>query len=246
MPKTKLYGLIGFPLSHSFSIAYFEEKFVREAIEDTVFENFELADIAGFPQLLRTKPNLCGLAVTIPYKERVMPFLNSISTEALAVGAVNCIKIYDGATEGFNTDIIGFQKSFSRHLLPNHTHALILGSGGAAKAVEYVLNKLDIQYLLASRKPSGGQIHYADIDRALLSEYKIIINCTPVGMYPKVEELPLLPYNALTENHYLYDLVYNPEQTLFLKKGRECGAIVQNGYDMLVYQAEENWRIWNS
>jgi len=241
------YGLIGYPLSHSFSQKYFTEKFQREQIADCVYENFPLADISEFSALIQQHDDLCGLNVTIPYKEKVIPFLTEQSDVVKATGACNCIKINNGRLAGYNTDVIGFENSLKPLLQPHHTKALVLGTGGAAKAVHYVLNKLGIAFTEVSRTPSkAAQIAYDKIGEASISEYQLIINTSPVGMYPKVDECPPLPYQFLTSKHYLYDLVYNPAKTLFLQKGEAQGAAVKNGHDMLIIQAEEGWRIWNS
>lgn len=241
-----LYGLIGFPLGHSFSKKYFNTKFETESREDCFFELFPIENIAQFPSLLKNNTNLKGLAVTIPYKQSVMPLLDEISTEAKKIGAVNCIEFLPGGLKGHNTDVIGFEKSFAPLLQPRHTNALILGSGGSSKAVQYVLQKLNIPFLIVSRKAGEeGMISYEAIDETLLKEYKIIINCSPVGMSPKDDQQPALPYEYINATHYCYDLVYQPAETLFLKQGKERGAVVKNGYDMLVLQAEENWKIWN-
>jgi shikimate dehydrogenase len=240
------YGLIGYPLTHSFSQKYFTEKFQREGVAGCSYENFSLATIGGLLPVLED-PELCGLNVTIPYKEQVIPFLH-VSNEVVGeIGACNCIRIRDGKLYGYNTDTVGFEQSVIKKLQPWHSHALILGTGGAAKAVEYVLRKLGLTYLYVSRKPRAGteDLSYEQVDAGLLNTYKLIINTTPLGMYPNVEEAPPLPYPELGPRHYLYDLVYNPAMTLFLRRGEERGAAVENGYEMLMIQAEESWRIWN-
>jgi shikimate dehydrogenase len=243
----KRYGLIGYPLSHSFSQKYFTDKFQREQITDCVYENFPLADIREFSTLIQQYADLRGLNVTIPYKEKVIPFLTEQSDVVKATGACNCIKINNGRLTGYNTDVIGFENSLKPLLQPHHTKALVLGTGGAAKAVHYVLNKLGISFTEVSRTPSkAAQIAYDKIGEATMSEYLLIINTSPIGMYPKVDECPPLPYQHLTSKHYLYDLVYNPAKTLFLQKGEAQGAAIKNGHDMLIIQAEEGWRIWNS
>jgi Shikimate 5-dehydrogenase len=239
----KRYGLIGYPLSHSFSQRYFTDKFLKEQVSGCVYENYAIPSIDEFPALIQQHPDLCGLNVTIPYKEKVIPFLTHQSQVVRTIGACNCIKIQNGELTGYNTDVTGFELSFAPHLQPHHKKALVLGTGGAAKAVHYVLNKLGIEFLEVSRTPSTPrQIAYHQVN---VAEYLIIINTSPVGMYPKVHECPPLPYHLLTPKHYLYDLVYNPAKTLFLQKGEERGATIENGKDMLVIQAEESWRIWN-
>lgn len=241
-----LYGLIGYPLGHSFSKQYFTEKFEKEGLEDCFFELYPLKSISDFNLLVQSTPSLKGLAVTIPYKESVMPFLHSVSSEARKIGAVNCIEVLNEGLRGHNTDVVGFEQSFVPDLQHHHTKALVLGTGGASKAVQYVLNKLDIPFLLVSRsKKDAGTITYDAIDENILKEYTVIINCTPLGMSPSEMEKPPLPYEHISFIHYLYDLVYKPAETQFLMEGKKRDAIVKNGYDMLIIQAEENWKIWN-
>ena len=242
-----LFGLIGFPLGHSFSKTYFTDKFEKEGLGNCAFELFPIPDIQHFSGLIQSQPNLKGLAVTIPYKEAVIPFLHQMSDEARMIGAVNCIQISDGMLTGYNTDVIGFEKSFSPLLGPYHKKALVLGTGGASKAVQFILKKMGIPFLLVSRNPAqhAGVIDYSSICKELLEQYTIIINCSPVGMSPLVLEKPAIPYEFITSQHYLYDLVYSPAETLFLLEGSSRGAVVKNGFDMLVFQAEENWAIWN-
>jgi shikimate dehydrogenase len=241
-----LYGLIGYPLGHSFSKQYFTEKFEKEGLEDCFFELYPLESIEEFPGLLQNHPSLRGLAVTIPYKETVVPFLSSLTPDAGSIGAVNCIEVLPEGLRGHNTDVVGFEQSFVPQLQHHHTRALVLGTGGASKAVQFVLQKLDIPFLLVSRAREGDNIiSYEAVNEKLLNEYTIIINCTPVGMSPKEEEKPPLPYENLNFAHYLYDLVYKPAETRFLLEGKQRGATIKNGYDMLLIQAEENWKIWN-
>ncbi len=243
----KLYGLIGFPLGHSFSKQYFTEKFEREGIDDCRFETFPIGSINEFSSLLKNNPSLKGLSVTIPYKEQVLQYVDDISDEVKVIGATNSIKISNGKLTAYNTDIAGFERSFVKLLKPHHTKAMILGTGGASKAVQYVLTKLNIDFLVVTRnKRSGDQITYDDIDEAVMKKYAVIINCSPVGMYPNDTIAPAIPYQLISADHYLYDLVYKPAETLFLKNGKERGAAVENGYEMLLIQAEESWRIWNS
>jgi shikimate dehydrogenase len=239
------YGLIGYPLGHSFSQKYFTEKFQQEGIENVSFENFSIPSIEDLEDVLLNNVDLKGLAVTIPYKKQVLDYLDESSTAVKQIGACNCITIENGKLTGHNTDVIGFEQSFTRHLQPHHKQALILGTGGAALAIEYVLNKLQIPFQYVSRTRKENMISYADVTENLMDACQIIINCTPLGTFPDVNECPPLPYQLLTEKHYLYDLVYNPPLTRFLKEGAERGAIIQNGYDMLVLQAEANWEIWN-
>ena len=240
----KVYGLIGYPLTHSFSKKYFTEKFQREGIHGCMYENFPLENIEQLKTLL-TNPDLKGLNVTIPYKEQVIPFLYEMNEVVKATGACNCIKIENGQLTGFNTDVVGFEKSLKKFLQPHHTKALIFGTGGAAKAVEYVLQKRKIDYLFVSRKKGTAHtISYHDLKVDILQQHLLLINTTPLGMYPKVDDCPDIAYDYLTPQHHLYDLVYNPEKTLFLQKGEAKGATIQNGYEMLMLQAEESWRIW--
>ncbi|MFT3981866.1 MAG: shikimate dehydrogenase [Ferruginibacter sp.] len=241
-----LYGLIGYPLGHSFSKKYFSEKFEREGLGDCSFELFPIEQIDQFSQLLANHPALNGMAVTIPYKETVMPYLQQLSAEAKSIGAVNCIEFLPDGLKGHNTDVLGFEQSFAPLLSPWHNKALVLGTGGASKAVQFVLKKLGIPFLLVSRNAEGAdRIAYDQLDAAVMKEYTIIINSSPVGMYPHVNDKPSIPYSLISSQHYLYDLVYRPEETAFLKEGKEKGATIKNGYDMLVLQAEENWKIWN-
>ncbi|MBV9963785.1 MAG: shikimate dehydrogenase [Parafilimonas sp.] len=239
------YGLIGFPLVHSFSQKYFSEKFLRSNINDAEFLNFSLPKIEDVENVFKNHPHLQGLAVTIPYKKSITQYLDEVDNIVKKISACNCIKITKERRIGFNTDITGFEKSFIKNLKPEHKKALVLGTGGAAVAVEFVLNKLGIDYLLVSRRAPGTAISYSDINAEILSAYTIIINCTPAGTFPKIDEAPALPYNLLSKKNYLFDLVYNPPLTRFLQNGKEAGCTIQNGYEMLVIQAEENWRIWN-
>jgi len=243
----RTFGIIGYPLSHSFSQRYFTQKFEQEGITDVVFKNFAIKDIDELENVLANETDLQGLAVTIPYKKAVLPFLNKATDAVQQMGACNCIRIKDHVLTGHNTDVLGFEESFKTHLQPHHTRALVLGSGGAAAAVEYVLRKSGISYIIVSRRalPEKNIIDYSAIDAALLAQYAIVINCTPLGTYPNVEEAPDLPYHLLTPQHYLFDLVYNPPLTRFLALGQAQGATIQNGYDMLAIQAEYNWKIWN-
>jgi shikimate dehydrogenase len=242
------YGLIGYPLSHSFSQKYFTEKFLKEGINDAVFHAFSIPAVTDVLDVLKQHPQLKGFAITIPYKKAIIPFLTEATPGVQQMGACNCVKIDGGQLKGYNTDVIGFEKSFIQHLQPHHTKALILGTGGAAAAVEYTLQKLGIGYSFVSRTADGEKntLGYADITGDLLQAYTVIINCTPLGTYPKTDEAPQLPYQLLTAKHYLFDLVYNPPLTKFLQLGQQQGATIQNGYEMLVLQAEENWKIWNS
>ena len=241
----KKYGLIGYPLSHSFSKKYFTEKFLRESIAEVSYELYPIAEISELPILLAEYPAIVGLNVTIPYKEKVIPYLSDLSPVVEAIGACNCIKISEGKLVGYNTDVIGFEKSLKKKLKPHHTKALILGTGGSSKAVQYVLNKLGISFIKISRSKTAETITYEEIDEALLSSHTLIINTSPLGMFPNIEDCPAIPYQFLNASHYLFDLVYNPTKTKFLASGEEMGALIENGSDMLVDQAEASWAIWN-
>jgi shikimate dehydrogenase len=240
------FGLIGKTLKHSFSKNYFTQKFREEHIKDCVYESFELQSIGELPGLLTTYPDLKGLNVTIPYKEEVISYLEERNEVVQETGACNCIKIISGKLHGFNTDVIGFKKSLQPKLKPHHKKALILGSGGAAKAVKYALRELNIDHLIVSRRKETGDLGYEDVDDEILKQYTLIINTTPLGMYPNVNDDPPIPYEFITPQHFLFDLVYNPEKTKFLQHGEKQGAQVANGYEMLILQAEESWRIWNN
>jgi shikimate dehydrogenase len=242
----KRFGLIGKTLKHSFSKTYFEKKFVEEGIKDCSYENFELSSIGELAKLIADTPELRGLNVTIPYKEEVLAFLNFKNEIVTEVGACNCIKIVDGKLYGYNTDVIAFKHSLQKQLQPYHKCALILGSGGASKAVQHALKQLGIDYLVVSRHKKEDQLGYEDLGDDTIQEHQIIINTTPLGMYPNVDVDPPIPYLALNSQHLLYDLVYNPQKTKFLAQGESKGAKAINGYEMLLAQAEESWRIWNS
>lgn len=242
----RLFGLIGYPLSHSFSKRYFSDKFHQEALKDHSYELYPISDISQLPSLLQEHPDLEGINVTIPYKEQVIPFLDELSPVVEEIGACNCIRIRNGRLTGFNTDVIGFEETLSRKLMPHHRHALVLGTGGAAKAVHYVLKKKSVSFVQIGRTKRGEILDYSSVTPELLSTHTLIINTTPLGMYPNLDEAPELPYEVLTPAHYLYDLVYNPSKTLFLQKGEVHGAAIENGADMLVIQADASWDIWNA
>lgn len=244
----RLFGLIGYPLSHSFSKQYFDEKFKKENLTDCRFENFPISSIDQLKQILELyKEDLRGLAVTIPYKKSVLDFLNDAEGIPRGLNACNCIKVLKGKLIGYNTDVTGFEKSIKPLLKSLHRKALVLGNGGAAEAVVFVLQKLGIDFKIVSRKiHNGSHLTYSDLNKKIISEHTIIINTTPLGMYPDTDNCPVIPYEFITENHLLYELIYNPEKTLFLKKGEEKRAIIKNGLEMLITQAEENWMIWNS
>ncbi|HTN09022.1 shikimate dehydrogenase [Agriterribacter sp.] len=240
----KLYGLIGYPLGHSFSKQYFTQKFEKEQL-NCRFENFAIENIALFPAVLQNNPSLLGLCVTIPYKEKVIPFLHKLSPGVQQIGACNSIRISNGKLTGFNTDAMGFKQSLLRQLQPYHTKALILGTGGASKAVEYVLQQLGIAYTLVSRSAREHAISYNMLNAEMIKSNLLIINASPVGTFPDVNQCPDIPYEGIGERHFLFDLIYNPQKTLFLEKGAERGAAVQNGHDMLIAQAEASWELWN-
>lgn len=245
----KTYGLVGFPLGHSFSRRFFTEKFSKENIE-AEYLNFEIPSIEEFPNIISSNPYLKGLNVTIPYKQQVMQFLDALSPEAKAIGAVNVVKVshHDGKVNltGHNSDVIGFVNSIKPLIKEHHKKALILGTGGASRAIHYGLEKkLGLETLFVSRSKRPGMITYEDINADTLPEYEVIVNCSPCGMHPHVDECPALPYQFMTDRHLLYDLVYNPEETLFMKKGAAQGANVKNGYEMLILQAIASWEIWN-
>ncbi|MEN9522353.1 MAG: Shikimate dehydrogenase [Bacteroidota bacterium] len=241
----KQYGLIGFPLEHSFSKKYFTEKFIAENIADCSYENFELKKIEDFISLKNSNPNLSGLNVTIPYKQSIMQYLDEIDETALQVGAVNTIKFSDGKCIGYNTDVIGFEKTFAPLVKPHHSFALIFGNGGATKSVEYVLRKLGIQYQIVSRNPSVNQLSYEDLNLFTMRQFHVLINCTPVGMFPKVNEVLNIPYDYINSKFLCYDLIYNPKETEFLKRSKSKMAVTRNGHQMLIEQAEVAWEIWN-
>ncbi len=241
----KRFGLVGQTLKHSFSKKYFEEKFAKEGIDDCCYENFELPSINEFPKLIENRPDLKGLNVTIPYKEEVVPFLQSKNEIVEEVGACNCIKIVNGKLRGYNTDAVAFKNSLQKKLKPYHKCALVLGTGGASKAVQYALKQLNIDFLLVSRRKQQNQLGYENVGEDTIRARLIIINTTPLGMYPNTNQDPPIPYKAITSHHLLYDLIYNPAKTKFLQHGEAQGAQIMNGYEMLLAQAEESWRIWN-
>lgn len=246
----KKFGLIGYPLGHSFSKKYYQKKIQNGQIGEVDYDLYPIEDITFFPALYLQDQSFEGFNVTIPYKQMVMPFVDHLSPEAKEIGAVNCIKITYPEQEkpylqGFNTDAYGFEKS----LLPQldstiHAKALVLGNGGAAQAVLYVLKKLGIHTQLVSRKKSDFMLTYGELTNELVQDSKLIVNCTPLGTFPDIDQCPDIPYDAIGHEHYLYDLIYNPEETLFLRRGKARGASIKNGYEMLVLQAEKNWEIW--
>jgi len=240
------FGLIGFPLSHSFSKGYFANHFSSENILDAQYENFPIESIDLFTSLWEKNPAIKGLNVTIPYKKLVIPYLQHTSSVVQSIQACNCIRLYEGALYGYNTDVIGFEQSILPYLQPHHQHALVFGTGGAAAAVEWVLKKLGIAYQLVSRTATDGCITYASLSPEIIAAHTLLINTSPVGTFPNVDEAPNLPYEAISSKHHLYDLVYNPAETKFLALGAAHGATTQNGLEMLHLQANASWEIWNS
>jgi len=241
-----LFGLLGRNIDYSFSRKYFTERFERDQQSHFSYVNFDLQDISEFPAVIKNNRDLKGLNVTIPYKESVIPFLDKMSKNATKIGAVNTIKFTKkGYLKGYNTDYYGFRKTLKPLLQPHHKKALILGTGGASKGVAFALEQLGILYTFVSRTASENAIDYSLINVTTFDNYQIVINCTPIGTSPEVDKFPDLPYEYFTDKHIAFDLIYNPEETLFLKKAKTNGAVVKNGYDMLVFQAEKSWKIWN-
>ena len=241
----KKLGLIGKNISYSFSRGYFSEKFEKLGLNDYSYENFDLPNITELPNVLK-EDDLIGLNVTIPYKEEIIPYLDELDGTAENIGAVNTIKVSSNGLIGFNTDAYGFQKALLQDLRPHHKKALILGTGGASKAIAHVLGNLNIDFNFVSRKPSKTQYAYKSLNQKIIETHTLIINCTPLGTYPKIENKPEIPYQYLFKDHLLFDLIYNPEKTEFLRLGEEKGAAIQNGLAMLQHQAEKAWLIWNS
>ena len=242
----KQFGLVGKNISYSFSKNYFTEKFSTEHFIGCSYENFDIQTIEEFSSLIKNSPNLKGLNVTIPYKESIIPFLDKLSKKATEIGAVNVVRFTKKRKlKGYNSDYYGFGKSLKTVLKPNHKNALILGTGGAAKAVAYALKMLKIEYTFVSREPSEKTIDYNRINETTFDNFQIIINCTPLGTSPNIDAFPPIPYDYFTEKHIAFDLIYNPKETVFLQKAKSKGAIIKNGYEMLVFQAEKSWKIWN-
>ncbi|ATA69204.1 shikimate dehydrogenase [Capnocytophaga cynodegmi] len=241
----RLFALVGKNISYSFSRAYFTEKFEKVHISDAEYVNFDLNSVDELPQKLQENPNIQGMNVTIPYKKEIIPMLAKLDPIAEEIGAVNTIKVTQEGLIGYNTDYFGFGESLKPFLEEHHTKALILGTGGASNAVAYALKKLGISFRFVSRTPKMGQFSYSDLSSQIINKYKIIINCTPLGTFPNVEDFPPIPYQFLTSEHLLYDLIYNPEKTTFLQKGEKKKAIIINGRKMLELQAEKAWEIWN-
>jgi shikimate dehydrogenase len=246
----RYFGLIGYPLSHSFSKKYFTDKFEREGIRDCEYDNYPLENIALLPALIKNNPGLAGLNVTIPFKEKVIPYLDELDDEIARIGAVNTIKVIRSGVhvllKGYNTDVFGFRNSISPYIKPEFRNALILGTGGSAKAIACVLEDMGLKVFFVSRSPSNtGQISYAQLDRQIISRSNVIVNASPVGMYPNINDFPAIPYEYITHGHVLFDLIYNPVETGFLAMGKQKGAQIINGLQMLHLQAERSWLIWN-
>jgi shikimate dehydrogenase len=239
------FGLIGKTLKHSFSKNYFTRKFEAEGITGCSYENFELEQISQLASLVKSDPDIQGLNVTIPYKEQCLPFLDETSEAVRVIGACNCIRINGGKMHGYNTDAPAFMESIRKFLKSHHRSALVLGSGGASKAITYALGQLGIENRVVSRNPVKENLGYEDLNPDLIRKHTVLINTTPLGMFPDTGSAPQIPYEAITNEHLLYDLTYNPERTQFLLRGLQRGATVVNGYEMLVGQAEESWKIWN-
>ena len=244
----RLFGLIGYPLGHSFSASFFKEKFEKEGLDDR-YQNFPIESVDLFEELVKSYPELKGINVTIPYKETIIPYLDALSKTARAVKAVNticfCKKTGRLGLIGHNTDVIGFEKSLNEHLTTIPEKALVLGTGGSSRAVMYVLSEMNIHITHVSRKRTDGKITYSDLDAKMVSEHHIIVNTTPLGMHPDTDTAPDIPYDGIGEKHLVFDLVYNPPATKFLQLAKSKGANIVNGQDMLVYQAEASWDIWN-
>ena len=242
----KRYGLIGYPLGHSFSARYFADKFAREGIADCRYDLYELKTIEELPALLEAQPELRGSNVTIPYKQQIIPYLDDLSPETRMIGAVNCVRCEGRRLTGYNTDVTGLRASLETFLGGERPErALVLGTGGASQAVQYVLAQMEIPFDLVSRNPATGNYTYDEVSDEVIGSHRLIINASPVGMHPNVEEAPRIPYAFVTPSHYLFDLIYNPAETLFLQYGAQRGAHTCNGLDMLVGQAEAAWAIWN-
>ncbi len=245
----KQFGLVGYPIGHSFSGKYFTEKFSREGI-DAVYQNFQMEDIVGIEKILSDNDDIAGFNITIPHKTNILPYLNDTDAAIAEIGAVNVVKATKTAEgyhlKGFNTDVIGFERSLVPQLKPHHKKALVFGTGGASKAVIYVLKNLGIEYKYVSRSKKEGQYSYDEITPEIIAENTLLVNCTPLGMSPKIGMCPEIPYDAITSEHYLYDLIYNPEVTEFLQRGKDRGAAIKNGLDMLHMQADAAWEIWEN
>ncbi len=242
--KKQRFGLVGKNISYSFSKGYFTDKFSNLELEGYSYENFDVQNIDEFPELLKSNPEVVGLNVTIPYKQEVIPYLDELDAQAKEIGAVNTIKFDGKRLIGYNTDAYGFQKSIEPFLKTHHTKALILGTGGASKAIAFVLGQLGIGVTYVSRNPDATQIGYQDLNLSVLENHTILVNCTPLGTHPNVDQKPDILYTHITEKHLLFDLIYNPEKTAFLKEGKQRGADIVNGLEMLKLQADRAWEIW--
>lgn len=243
--KIVKFGLVGKDISYSFSRGYFAEKFRQLGLENHSYVNFDLAEIESFEKILSENPEVKGLNVTIPYKEAVLPYLAKLDPKAEKIGAVNTIKVTRNGLVGYNTDCYGFQKSIEPFLKKHHTKALILGTGGASKAIAFVFEALEIEYRFVSRYPKKEQLSYSNLDKEILEAFAILVNSTPLGTHPNIHEKPDIPYSYLGKEHLLFDLIYNPKKTAFLSEGESRGASICNGYHMLELQAEKAWEIWN-
>ncbi|PIE99926.1 MAG: shikimate dehydrogenase [Maribacter sp.] len=239
------YGLIGKDISYSFSESYFKKKFKKLRLTECSYRNFDLGQIEDFNDLIQQNEQLKGLNVTIPYKEEIIPYLDKLDKKAKKIGAVNTIKFTKKGLKGYNTDVYGFEKSIKPFLRENHDRALILGTGGASKAVAFIFGELGIKFKFVSRRPKKNQLRYADLNEKTMKEYTVLVNCTPLGTFPNIDEKPDIPYQWITDTHLLFDLIYNPEKTTFLQEGENRGASICNGLRMLELQAEKAWEIWN-
>lgn len=244
--KKARFGLLGRNISYSFSRGYFTQKFLDLNLENHTYENFDLQEIKEFKTLVKENNDITGFNVTIPYKQEVIPFLDSLDEKAEKIGAVNTIKPTKNGLRGYNTDIYGFQKSIEPYLKKHHKKALILGTGGASKAVAFVFSELGIDYKFVSRTVKDNQFVYTALNEEILEDFTVIVNCSPIGTFPNIEDKPSIPYEYLGKNHLLFDLIYNPEKTAFLQEGEKVGAAICNGAKMLEFQAEKAWEIWNS
>lgn len=242
----KKYGLIGFPLTHSFSKKYFAEKFEKEKIEDVSYDLFPLENIDDVRLLFEVEKELCGINVTIPFKESVIQYLDDLAEDVKKIGAVNCIRINEFEKTGFNTDYAGFRDSLIPLLQTHHKHALILGTGGSSKAVSFALQQLGIEHTFVSREKKQQQFIYSELNKNILEAYQILINTSPLGMFPNIQDCPQIPYQHLTKHHLCYDLIYNPDETIFLQKAKQQNALIKSGLEMLQLQAEYSWNIWNA
>lgn len=244
--KQVRFGLLGKNISYSFSKGYFSKKFSDLQLTNYSYENFDLEDISKFAKIIQTTENLSGLNVTIPYKQAIIPYLNELEPSAVEIGAVNTIKIGPSGLKGYNTDAYGFQKSIEPYLKNHHKKALILGTGGASKAIAYVLKQLSIDYAFVSRTGKNEGFTYESLDQSIIGQHELIINCSPLGTFPNITEKPKIPYNYIGRKHLLFDLIYNPDKTAFLAMGEAQGATILNGLRMLELQAEKAWEIWNT